>query len=83
MSIKIEKKWIVYESVTLNPIIPAYVLNLDKVKEYINNNPFPETEDYTKEDLLFDVQSDGIWTLGDYVTEEQREYIREMVQTLL
>jgi len=83
MGVRVEKKWIVYESVTMTPIQPGIVLPEDKVEQYLREHPFPETEDYTKEDLLMDTRSDGMWVLGDYVTEEQREYIDEMVQAIL
>lgn len=83
MSVEIEKKWVVYDTTTLQPIIPSLVLPERAVRKYIRENPFPETPDYTAEDLIMDTQTDGMWTLPDYLTDEQREYIREMVQTII
>jgi len=83
MSIRIEKRWVVYESVTLQPIVPCFVLPEEKVRKYIEKNPFPETKDYTTNDLIMDTQTDGMWTLPEYLTDEQRDYIREMVQAIV
>lgn len=84
MGIRIEKKNIVYESVGMIAIEPNYVFtNKEKVKEYIKKNPFPETKYYITEDLLCDIYSTGMWTLPDELTEEQREYIKKMIDYFL
>lgn len=80
MGIRIEKKLVVYESVTLNAIEPQYVFpDREEVKEYLKENPFPEIDGYDKDHLLWDTQSDGFWTLPENVTGEQKEYIINMI----
>jgi len=83
MSVRIEKKWIVFDSVTMTPINPKHDLNAEEVKKYLERNPFPETSDYKAEDLLNDIKIEGLWILGDYVTEEQRNYIVEMIKMVI
>ena len=84
MGIRIEKKNIVFESVSGVSIEPDTVFTrYDEVKEYIEENPFPETEHYTTEDLLEDTQSSGAWWLPDELTEEQEEYIKDMTYHFL
>ena len=80
MGIRIEKKNIVFESVSMTPIEPNTVFtNMGEVKDYLKEHPFPETEYYTANDLLGDTQSSGMWTLMDEVTDEQHNYIEDMV----
>lgn len=84
MGIRIEKKNIVYENVGCISIEPCCVFpNIDEVKEYLKDNPFPETEHYTAENLLGDTQSSDAWWLPDEVTEEQKTYIEEMTEFFL
>ena len=84
MSIRIEKKIVVYESVSGVSIEPDTVFtNMDEVKEYLKKNPFPGTEHYTEEDLIADTQSSGAWWLPDELTEEQETYIAEMTYQFL
>jgi hypothetical protein len=84
MSIRIEKKTVVYESVSGVSIEPDTVFtDEDEVKEYLKKNTFPGTEQYTEEDLLADTQSSGAWWLPDEITEEQESYIAEMTYSFL
>ena len=84
MGIRIEKKIVVYESVSGVTIEPEYVFtDEDEVKEYLKKHTFPGTEHYTEEDLLADTQSSGAWWLPDEITEEQERYIAEMTYHFL
>ena len=78
MGIRIRMANVVYESVTMTAIAPNMIFpSVEKVKEYLKKHPFPEGS-YTEEDLLADTQSEGMWTLPEDVTEEQKDYIVEM-----
>ena len=84
MGIRIEKKNIVFESICMTPIEPNYVFtNEEEVKKYLKENPFPETKYYTANDLFGDTQSEGMWTLMDEITNEQQNYIVDMVSYFL
>lgn len=83
MSVSVERKWVVYDTTTLQPIVPCLVLPERAVRKYVKEHPFPETKDYTTDDLIMDTQTDGMWTLPEYLTDEQRDYIREMVQAII
>ena len=84
MSIRTEKKIVVYESVSGVSIEPDTVFtDMDEVKEYMKKNPFPGTEHYTEEDLITDTQSSGAWWLPDGITEEQESYIAKMTYHFL
>lgn len=82
MSIRVEKRNVVNVSgVSIKPDI--FFSNKNEVREYIRKNPFPETRYYTEGDLWWDIRSSGAWWLPDEVTEEQKEYIIEMVRYFL
>ena len=84
MGIRIEKKNIVYESVSMTAIEPNFVFtNMEEIKEYLKTKPFPETKHFTANDLLWDTQSTGMWTLPDEITEEQKNYITDMTDHFL
>jgi len=84
MSVRIEKRNVVYESVSGVSIEPDTVFtNMDEVKEYLKKNPFPRTKHYTEEDLIADTQSSGAWWLPDEITDEQETYISEMTYHFL
>lgn len=84
MSIRIEKRNIVFESVSMAAIEPNLVFTDKKeVETYLKEHPFPETKHYTAKDLLGDTQSEGMWTLQDEVTDEQQNYIEDMVGDFL
>jgi len=84
MGIRIEKKNIVYESVSMTTIEPNCVFtNKEEVEKYLKEHPFPETKYYTAKDLFGDTQSEGMWTLLDEVTDEQQNYIEDMVGNFL
>ena len=84
MGIRIEKKLVVFESVSMAAIEPNCVFtNKEEVRKYIKEHPFPETEFYATKDLIGDTQSEGMWTLMEEVTEEQQNYIEDMVAYFL
>ena len=87
VGIRIEKVNLVYCSTTGQAIVPEHVFHtlesLVKVNDYVKANPFPETELYNAKDLLCDCTSSSAWTLGDYVTEEQKDYIIELINVFL
>ena len=83
MSIRIEKRNIVFESVSGITIEPEHVFTDEGVKEYLRKHPFPGTEHYTEEDLFADTRSSGAWWLPDELTEEQETYIAEMTYRFL
>lgn len=84
MGIRIEKMNVVFESVSGAIIEPNYVFtDKEAVKQYLKEHSFPETKFYGTEDLIQDMRSEGMWTLMDEVTNEQRNYIVDMVSYFL
>ncbi len=62
--IKIEKKLIVWESVTCKGIEPYYLgIDVEDVDSYAEKFPFPYSQVYSLEDLKNDLQTDSLWTL--------------------
>ncbi len=84
MGIRIEKKLVVFETVSMAAIEPSGIFTKkEEVLEYIKEHPFPETEFYGTQDLIGDTQSGEMWTLMEEVTEEQQNYIEDMVAYFL
>lgn len=83
MSVRVNDLTIVYESVTMTPIVPNTILNAKKVFVYCLFNSVPKDEHYTPRDLLWDAQSDGMWTLPESISWDMREFIADMVQYFL
>ena len=54
----------------------------DEIREYLKNNPFPKDKEYSKEDLLRDINATGSITIC-CEKEETAEYIAEMIYQLL
>ena len=79
MSYQVLTKRVVMSTVSCMPIIPEETFDFEEVKKYIEKHPFPETDAYGVEELLWDVQTSGMWTLGEYVTDEQVKYICTML----
>lgn len=58
------------------------LLNKEKVKEYIKNNPFPKDEYYNENDFLNDLDCEGYIHLGvEY--RETAEYIAELIGEMI
>lgn len=84
MGIRIEKKLVVFETVSMTAIEPSSVFtNKEEVLKYIKEHPFPETKFYGTQDLIGDTQSGGMWTLMEEVTDEQQNYIEDMTYHFL
>jgi hypothetical protein len=85
MAIRIEKKIIAYESVTMTTFDPSYFKwDEDEIRRYLNENPMPEDETYSKEDLIFDLtRSGGTYMLPSDIKDETLYYIEGMLNKLI
>jgi len=85
MAIRIEKKIIAYESITCTAIDPGYLgIDEDNIRNYLRENPMPEDELYTEEDLIMDLtRSEGVYTLPEGIKEETIEYIEDLLNKLV
>jgi hypothetical protein len=85
MGIRVEKKWVVFESVGMEAINPAYLgITREDIEEYMAEHPMPEDPVYSKEDLICDLmQTSGMLTLMDELKPETREYIAEIIEALI
>ena len=85
MSIRVEPKIIVYESVTMTAIDPEHLgFKEDEIRRYMKENPMPDDPSYSSNDLVIDLtESAGILTLPDGVTPETMDYVAELIQALI
>ena len=54
----------------------------DEIRKYLENKPFPEDKEYSKEDLLRDLYATGSITVR-CEKEETADYIAEMIYELI
>lgn len=82
MDIRIEMRNVIFDNDSDKTIEPEYVFyDLDKVKEYLKQNPFPSTEYYTANDLLLDIlYTHGTWWIPIHLTVQQKSYIVKLVR---
>lgn len=85
MSIRIENKVVVYESVSMEAFNPEYNrIKAEKIKEYLKKHPMPEDPEYSSDDLIYDLaESSGMYTLPDGVKPETMEYVSDLLSELL
>jgi hypothetical protein len=85
VAIRVEKKWIVYESCSGEAIDPAYLgITREDIEEYMKEHPMPEDPNYSKKDLIGDLtESSGMLTLLDELKQETREYVAEVIGALV
>jgi len=85
MGVRVDRFWVVYESVGGNAIDPEYLgISKGKIQEYMKENPMPEDHEYSPEDLIIDVtQSSGFLTLSNDMKPETREYVAELIGELM
>jgi hypothetical protein len=85
MSIRISKKIVAYESISMTTFDPSYV-NWDEnqIRRYIKTHPMPSDENYSEEDLIFDLtRSEGTYMLSEGIREETIEYIEDLLNELV
>lgn len=81
MGIRIKKLKVLIDTFDYEPVYPGNILPIDDVLEYEAHNPFPETEEYTRENMLDDMQhthAGGILTFHE-ITEEQEDWIEGLL----
>jgi hypothetical protein len=85
VAIRVERKWIVYESCEMEAIDPAYLgITREEIEEYMKDHPMPEDQFYSKEDLICDVtDTSGMLTLLDELKQDTREYVAELIGALM
>ena len=84
MGIRIEKKTVVYDSITGIGIEPEYLgISREELESYIAQHPFPSDPAYPKEYIIADIKSSGVWFLADDVSEEVKDWIVDMLYELM
>jgi hypothetical protein len=85
VAIRVEKKWVVFESVGMEAINPAYLgITREDIEEYMKEHPMPEDPNYSKEDLIGDLtESSSMLTLLDELKQETRKYVAEVIGALM
>jgi hypothetical protein len=83
--IKIEKKLIAYDSITMEPVYPQYAgITEEKIRSYLAKHFMPEDPAYTPEELIMDLtDSEGIYILPSTVKEETIDYISDLLNALV
>ncbi|MEW6418567.1 MAG: hypothetical protein AB1480_10650 [Nitrospirota bacterium] len=85
MSIRISKKIVAYESISMTTFDPSYVeWDENEIRQYLKNHPMPSDENYSEEDLIFDLtRSEGTYMLPEGIREETIEYIEDLLNELV
>lgn len=84
MSIRIENKLVVYESVTMEAFNPEYNrIKAEKIREYLKEHPMPDDPEYNSDDLIYDLtESSGMYTLPLAVKESTIDYVADLLNAL-
>lgn len=84
MSFRIEKRWVAFESCSMETFDPAY-FNITKecIEEYMAEHPMPDDSAYSKEELIYDLTESG----GFYAPPEGTDlktigYIEDMLNSI-
>ena len=84
MGIRVERKLVVFESITGVGIEPEYTgITPGQLRAYMIGNPVPIDSEYSKEDILADIRSSGVWFLPDKTSEAVQDWIAQMLSDLL
>jgi hypothetical protein len=85
MGIRVERKWVVFESCSMTAIYPDSLgITREEIEEYMKDHPMPEDQFYSKEDLICDVtDTSSMLTLSDELKQDTREYVAELIGALM
>lgn len=83
--IRVDKFYVVYDTVTMEAVDPEYLsLTRKEIEEYMKDHPMPEDAAYSKEELIDDItKSSGFYCLPNDTKEETREYVAELLNALI
>jgi len=81
--IKISKMYIVYESNSYYPIFPNTLNLKEKVEKYLKEHPMPRDRAYLPEDLIADMESDGMYTLPEEIRPATIKFIENMLNEII
>ena len=84
MGVRVDRFWVVYDSVCGEAIDPEYLgISKEDIREYMKENPMPKDPEYSPEDLIIDVtKSSGFLKLPDAMQPETRGYVAELIGEL-
>lgn len=68
-----------FDSTFINP--QDYEIEEEDIEEYCTNNPFPKSDIYSKDDMIYDITVSG-GHLITYCSEEQADWIADMIYEL-
>jgi hypothetical protein len=75
-------KWGYFRSFDCEFINPQhYSIAEEDIEEYCTNNPFPKSDIYSKDDMIYDITVSG-GHLITYCSEEQADWIADMIYGL-
>jgi len=85
MGIRIEKKIVCYESVTMSAIDPAFLgISEEKLREYLKTHPQPVDPLYPEDYMVNDIcHSSGMLTLPDGISGETTEFLCQLIYDLM
>ena len=86
MGVRVRNFKVVYESVTMTPIDPQYLIAEKKdIERYIDEyGEMPDDPEYSKEDLILDLtDSSGFYCLPDGIKDETADYVADLVDWIL
>ena len=80
---KVDDSFGIWDSFNCEFVNPEYLgIKKERIKEYIKENPFPKSDMYSEKEMINDiVQSSGSLLISG--TEEQADWVADMIQALL
>lgn len=79
MSISIKSRIVIMDTSMWEPIY-LETLDIDKVEEYMDENPFPFDENYSEDDLMGDIENGyNVFILPDGIKDTTARYIEELI----
>lgn len=85
MGIRVGNFKVVYDSVTMEAILPEYLgITKQQIEDYLKEHPMPEDPEYSLEDMIKDITgSTGFYNLPMAIKDETADFIATMISDLL
>ncbi len=85
MGIRVDNIKLVYESTTMEAIMPEYLgITKEQIEEYLKELPMPEDPAYPKEDMIGDItKASGFYSLPKDIKDETADFIATLISVLM
>lgn len=85
MGIRVGNFKVVYDSITMETIDPAYLgIKRKQIEKYLETNPMPVDPEYSVEEMIGDITgSSGFYCLPDKVKDEAANFVATLISDLM